>query len=56
MPPAQTAKVSSENYSTAKEEELQNGPLNKRECRDILCCLLFIAACVATVYMFAFGV
>lgn len=38
-----------------KDDELKNGPIGKRECRDILCCLLFIGACIACVYFFAFG-
>lgn len=41
--------------NTKEDEELKNGPINKRECRDILCCLMFIAACISCVYFFAFG-
>jgi len=41
--------------NTKEDEELKNGPINKRECRDILCCLMFIGACISCVYFFAFG-
>ena len=30
--------------------ELENGPLENRECRDVFCCLLFIANIAAMVY------
>ncbi|EGR33784.1 solute carrier family 44 protein member 2, putative [Ichthyophthirius multifiliis] len=41
--------------SAKEEEELKNGPINQRECRDILCCLLFIATLVACIVLFAYG-
>jgi choline transporter-like protein 2/4/5 len=35
------------------DPELENGPIENRSCRDILCCLLFLAAVVA---MFVIGI
>lgn len=37
--------------------DLENGPLTEanRECRDVLCCLLFVACCGAMVYLAAYG-
>jgi hypothetical protein len=32
---------------------MENGPVDKRECRDLICCILFL---VGTVIMFAFFV
>jgi len=37
-------------------EELKNGPVDNRECRDILCCLLFIAASITLGALFIYGV
>ncbi|KAL4485812.1 hypothetical protein ABPG72_012352 [Tetrahymena utriculariae] len=53
----QVVKVHPEQLKTTDpvDQELMNGPINKRECRDILCCLMFIAACVSCIYFFAFG-
>ena len=31
---------------------LENGPVDERECRDIICCLLFIVACLAGGFVF----
>ena len=33
-------------------EELKNGPIENRSCRDILCCLLFIANVIAISILF----
>ena len=33
------------------DKELENGPIDKRECRDILCCLLMFAAIAASGYV-----
>ncbi len=38
------------------DKELENGPIDKRECRDVLCCLMFIAAIVVGIYVFIRGV
>lgn len=37
--------------------DLENGPLTEanRECRDVICCLLFLAAIVAMIYLGAYG-
>jgi len=37
------------------DTELENGPVDKRECRDVLCCLLFIAAMVVAAVIFITG-
>ena len=29
------------------DEELENGPLENRGCRDLICCLAFLAALIA---------
>lgn len=34
------------------DSELKNGPLENRQCRDILCCLLFIANVLAMLFVF----
>ena len=35
------------------DQELENGPIEKRYCRDLFCCLLFLAAFIA---MLAIGI
>jgi hypothetical protein len=37
------------------DKSLENGPTEKRECRDILCCLLFIGAVGLAGYVFING-
>ena len=42
--------------SSADNEELfKSGPINKRECRDLICCAMFIAACISCIYFFSIG-
>jgi hypothetical protein len=36
--------------------KLENGPIDKRGCTDILCCLLFIGNIVVMIYVAAYGV
>lgn len=43
MPANQVSPNAKEAAEPAIDDELANGPLGKRTCRDILCCLLFIA-------------
>ncbi len=50
------------NSDEEKEEQvdvadLENGPLTEanRECRDVLCCLLFVAAIAAMGYLAGYG-
>lgn len=51
------AKVENEKKKDYGEPDtsLAQGPIDKRECRDILCCLLFIAAMVASIYVLVVG-
>ena len=37
------------------DKSLENGPTEKRECRDVLCCLLFICAVGLAGYVFING-
>lgn len=37
------------------DKSLENGPVEKRECRDILCCLLFCLAMAAAFYVLILG-
>jgi len=43
------ANVKDQYKGEPSDPTLENGPIEDRECRDILCCLLFIASCVALV-------
>ncbi|EGR28329.1 solute carrier family 44 protein member 2, putative [Ichthyophthirius multifiliis] len=51
-----TKVVPQQRLSPEEEEQLKNGPINQRECRDLLFCLLFIAACISCIYFFSFGI
>lgn len=49
--------MSKEDYKVKENyEELKNGPVDNRECRDILCCLLFIAASIVLGALFIYSV
>jgi hypothetical protein len=49
--------MSKEDYKVKENyEELKNGPVDNRECRDILCCLLFIAASIVLSALFIYSV
>ena len=37
------------------DKELKNGPLENRECRDLLCCLLFLFNFLVMGYCFIYG-
>jgi hypothetical protein len=37
------------------DKSLENGPVDKRECRDLLCLLLFIVAMIAAFYVMIWG-
>ena len=37
------------------EEDLENGPVFKRHCTDILCCPLFVVFCAGMVWAFIYG-
>ena len=37
------------------DNELQNGPMEKRECRDLICCILFIISLIAMIYLAILG-
>lgn len=37
------------------EDDLENGPIFKRHCTDILCCPLFVAFCVGLGWAFIYG-
>ena len=48
------SKVDSEKHGEI-DKSLENGPVDKRECRDILCCLLFLVALGAGAYVLYIG-
>lgn len=46
-----------EDYKVSETyDELKNGPVDARECRDILCCLMFLAASIVLIALFIYGV
>jgi choline transporter-like protein 2/4/5 len=44
-----------EDLSPEIEDDLENGPIFKRHCTDILCCPLFVAFCVGMAWAFIYG-
>lgn len=44
------------NPNNTKQADENNGPTENRSCTDILCCLLFIANCLAFIVIFSIGV
>ena len=47
--------MSSKEKYNFDHSELENGPIDKRECRDILCCILFVFAMVVMMALFGIG-
>ena len=37
-------------------KDVENGPVDKRDCRDIICCILFLCASIALFGIFVNGV
>ena len=37
-------------------EDLKQGPISDRGCRDILCCLIFFIGCIAYGSLFFYGI
>jgi hypothetical protein len=49
--------MSKEDYKVKENyDDLKNGPVDNRECRDILCCLMFIAASIVLGALFIYSV
>ena len=42
--------------SQLEDDEATNGPTENRSCTDILCCLAFVANCIAFITIFSIGV